>query len=109
QFVGNGLVLHNCGEQGLPPGGVCNLGAINISSYVDSAGTLFEDDLARDAAYATRFLDDVIEATPYFSELHVKMQREATRRTGLGTMGLADALIKMRVAYGSAQSLEVIE
>jgi ribonucleoside-diphosphate reductase alpha chain len=37
------------------------------------------------------------------------MQREMTRRTGLGTMGLADALIKMSVAYGSADSLEVID
>lgn len=68
-----------------------------------------EDELARAAAHATRFLDDVIDATPYFSELHVKMQREGTRRIGLGTMGLADALIKMRIAYGSAESLEVID
>ncbi|HZS86741.1 MAG TPA: LAGLIDADG family homing endonuclease [Chloroflexota bacterium] len=109
RFVANGLIIHNCGEQGLPPGGVCNLGALNVACYVDEDGHLMEDDLARDAAWATRFLDDVIDATPYFSELHVKMQREMTRRTGLGTMGLADALIKMRVAYGSAESLEVID
>src|SRR5579883_990238 len=101
--------VNPCGEQGLPPGGVCNLGALNVACYVDEDGHLMEDDLARDAAWATRFLDDVIDATPYFSELHVKMQREMTRRTGLGTMGLADALIKMRVAYGSAESLEVID
>src|SRR5207244_12595940 len=30
-FIGNGLVLHNCGEQGLPAWGVCNLGAINLA------------------------------------------------------------------------------
>jgi len=108
-FVGNGLLLHNCGEQGLPPGGVCNLGALNLERYVDANGALLEDDLARDAAYATRFLDNVIDATPYFSELHVAMQREGTRRTGLGTMGLADALIKMEVAYGSAESEEAID
>jgi len=108
-FIGNGLLLHNCGEQGLPPGGVCNLGALNLERYVDANGALLEDDLARDAAYATRFLDNVIDATPYFSELHVAMQREGTRRTGLGTMGLADALIKMEVAYGSAESEEAID
>ncbi len=107
-FVGNGLTLHNCGEQPLPAGGVCNLGALNLERYVDGAGRLREDDLARDAAYATRFLDDVIDATPYFSDLHVAMQREGTRRTGLGTMGLADALIKMEVAYGSPASARVI-
>ena len=27
-FVANGLVAHNCGEQGLPAWGVCNLGAL---------------------------------------------------------------------------------
>ena len=101
--------VNPCGEQGLPPGGVCNLGALNLERYVDGTGTLLEEDLARDAAYATRFLDDVIDATPYFSELHVAMQREGTRRTGLGTMGLADALIKMEVAYGSPESEDAID
>ena len=98
-----------CGEQPISAGAVCNLGALNLERYVDASGKLLADDLARDAAYATRFLDDVIDSTPYFSELHVKMQREGTRRIGLGTMGLADALIKMRVAYGSAESMEVID
>jgi ribonucleoside-diphosphate reductase alpha chain len=108
-FIGNGLVLHNCGEQPIPAGAVCNLGALNLARYVDDHGQLLEAELAHDAACAVRFLDDVIDATPYFSELHVQMQREGTRRVGLGTMGLADALIKMRVAYGSAESLEVID
>ncbi len=107
-FVANGLVVHNCGEQGLPPGGVCNLGALNLERYVVD-GVLQEEALAHDAAVATRFLDDVIDATPYFSDLHVKMQRDGTRRTGLGTMGLADALIKLEVAYGSPASLVVID
>ncbi len=101
--------VNPCGEQPLPAGGVCNLGALNLERYVDANGALLEADLARDAAYATRFLDNVIDATPYFSELHVAMQREGTRRTGLGTMGLADALIKMEVAYGSPESEEAID
>jgi ribonucleoside-diphosphate reductase alpha chain len=100
--------VNPCGEQGLSPGSVCNLGAINLACYVDKEGWLLEDDLARDTAYAVRFLDDVIDATPYFSDLHVKMQRDGIRRIGLGTMGLADALIKMGMAYGSEQSLRAI-
>ena len=108
-YVENIRCTNPCGEQPIPAGAVCNLGAINLAQYVDNEGSFLDADLARDAATATRFLDDVIDATPYFSELHVKMQREGTRRVGLGTMGLADALIKMNVAYGSAESLEVID
>src|SRR5260370_24616003 len=33
-FVGNGLTLHNCGEQVLPPCGVCNLVALNLAAFV---------------------------------------------------------------------------
>ncbi len=35
-FVGNGLTLHNCGERPLPAFGVCNLGAINLSAFVQN-------------------------------------------------------------------------
>ena len=108
-FVANGLIVHNCGEQPIPAGAVCNLGALNLACYVDDEGRLDETALSQDAGAATRFLDNVIDATPYFSELHIKMQRKGTRRIGLGTMGLADALIKMRVGYGSPESLAAID
>ncbi|MBV9229248.1 MAG: hypothetical protein JOZ18_08035, partial [Chloroflexi bacterium] len=107
RFVGNGLTLHNCGEQGLPPFGVCNLGALNLSSFVKNSKMDWER-LAEVSKTAMRFLDNVVDANEYF----IKENEEAqlgTRRTGLGTMGLADALIKMKIAYGSEESLPVIE
>jgi ribonucleoside-diphosphate reductase alpha chain len=57
---------------------------------------------------AMRFLDNVIDANEYFIEENRQAQL-GTRRTGLGTMGLADALIKMKVAYGNEESIPVIE
>lgn len=33
-FFANGILVHNCGEQGLPGWGVCNLGHINLSRFV---------------------------------------------------------------------------
>jgi ribonucleoside-diphosphate reductase alpha chain len=107
QFVANGLVVHNCGEQGLPPWGVCNLGALNLSAFVKD-GQMDWERLAEMSKVSMRFLDNVIDSNEYFIEEN-KQAQLGTRRTGLGTMGLADALIKMKVAYGSEASVPLIE
>lgn len=96
-----------CGEQGLPPWGVCNLGSINLSKFVENKQVLW-DDLKRTVRDAVRFLDDVIDDTPYFFEENRKRQ-QSERRIGLGTMGLADLLIKLELAYGSEESLKFID
>jgi ribonucleotide reductase alpha subunit len=106
-FSGNGLILHNCGEQPLAPWGVCNLGALNLSAFVKN-GKMDYERLAEVSKVAMRFLDNVIDANEYFIEENREAQM-GTRRTGLGTMGLADALIKMQIAYGSEESVPVIE
>lgn len=106
-FVANGLIIHNCGEQGLPPFGVCNLGALNLSAFVHD-GQMDYERLAEKTRVAMRFLDNVVDSTEYFIQENAEAQL-GTRRTGLGTMGLADALIKMRIAYGSDESVPVIE
>jgi ribonucleoside-diphosphate reductase alpha chain len=106
-WVTNGYCSLDCGEQGLPPWGVCNLGALNLSAFVED-GKMDWERLADKSKIAMRFLDNVVDANEYF----IKENREAqlsTRRTGLGTMGLADALIKMQVPYGSKESIPVIE
>jgi ribonucleoside-diphosphate reductase alpha chain len=64
--------------------------------------------LAEKSKVAMRFLDNVVDANEYFIDENREAQL-STRRTGLGTMGLADALIKMKIAYGSEESLPVIE
>ena len=99
--------VNPCGEQGLPPWGVCNLGALNLSAFVED-GKMDWERLADKSKVAMRFLDNVVDANEYF----IKENQEAqlsTRRTGLGTMGLADALIKMQIPYGSQESIPVIE
>ncbi|HEU5230854.1 MAG TPA: LAGLIDADG family homing endonuclease, partial [Ktedonobacteraceae bacterium] len=106
-FIGNGITLHNCGEQGLPPFGVCNLGALNLAAFVKN-GEMDWERLAEKSKVAMRFLDNVVDANEYFIEENATAQL-GTRRTGLGTMGLADALIKMKIAYGSEESLPIIE
>ncbi len=107
-WVTNGYCSLDCGEQGLPPWGVCNLGALNLSAFVSDDGQMDWERLVEMSKVSMRFLDNVIDSNEYFIDENREAQL-GTRRTGLGTMGLADALIKMEVAYGSEASLPVIE
>jgi ribonucleoside-diphosphate reductase alpha chain len=97
-----------CGEQPLPPYGACLLGSINLAALIKHPFTedaaLDEAELARLAATAVRFLDDVIDISEYPLPEQAHEAR-AKRRIGLGVTGLADAFILSRVRYGSTESL----
>ncbi|MCA9371837.1 adenosylcobalamin-dependent ribonucleoside-diphosphate reductase [Candidatus Woesebacteria bacterium] len=114
-YYWNRIVCVNpCGEEGLPPWGVCNLGSINLSAFVegyeiDKAGTFNFDLLSETVQTAVRFQDNVVDMDPYVFEGIKKTQLEGERRIGLGTMGLGDTLIKLHIRYGSKESLEFIE
>ena len=99
--------VNPCGEQGLPPWGVCNLGALNLATFVEN-GVFNYTKLGEHARIAIRFLDDVVDANDYFIEEN-RVAQLGTRRTGLGTMGLADALLALRIRYGSDESLGIID
>lgn len=101
------IATNPCGEQGLGAWGVCNLGHLNLPAFVKD-GVIDYKMLGEHAAIATRFLDNVVDGNYYFYEENKKAQMNI-RRTGLGTLGLADALIKMKIRYGSPESLTVIE
>lgn len=116
KFSANGLIVSNCGEEGLPPYGVCNLGSINLSALVqvksndmDKKGKFDFATLKKIVKTAVRFQDNVVDMDPYFFEGIRKTQLEGERRIGLGTMGLGDALIKLHLRYGSPESLEFID
>jgi ribonucleoside-diphosphate reductase alpha chain len=96
-----------CGEQPLPGFGVCNLGAVNLSKFV-SGGDVAWEELGQAVRYAVRFLDDVIDATPYFFDENYAQQK-AERRVGLNTMGLAEMLIRLGIRYGSEESVQFID
>jgi ribonucleoside-diphosphate reductase alpha chain len=54
---------------------------------------------------SVRFLDNVIDATPYHFDENEQNQK-GERRVGLGSMGLAEMLIKLKIRYGSKESLQ---
>ena len=101
------LCTNPCGEQGLPAWGVCNLGALNLAKFVEDE-TVAWDKLGQAVRYAVRFLDNVIDATPYFFEEN-RQQQLGERRVGLGTMGLAEMMIHLKIRYGSPESVEFLD
>jgi ribonucleoside-diphosphate reductase alpha chain len=108
-FTSNNFILHNCGEQPIGAFSVCNLGAINLSRFYDDEGhDVAWDDLRQTVQYAVRFLDNVIDSTPYFFEENAQVQGDE-RRVGLGTMGIAELMIRLGIRYGSDESVEFID
>lgn len=100
------ISVNPCGEQPLGPYSVCNLGSMNLDAYIHADRFAFHD-FSRDVGTAIRFLDTVIDKTYYMDELpKTKEMQEKIRRVGLGVMGLADALIRLGLVYGSAEAVE---
>ncbi|MCL4338346.1 adenosylcobalamin-dependent ribonucleoside-diphosphate reductase [Patescibacteria group bacterium] len=101
--------VNPCGEEGLPAWGVCNLCSINLASLVDEEGRIDLKQMAEIAKVGVRFQDDIIDADAYVFPQIREVQQNGERRIGLGTMGLGDALIKMKIRYGSDESLKIID
>src|SRR3989339_587712 len=105
--------VNPCGEEGLPPWGVCNLGSVNLSALVkgnniDKKGKFDFSGLKKVVRAGVRFQDNVIDMDQYFFEGIRQTQLEGERRIGLGTMGLGDTLIKLHMRYGSKESITFI-
>lgn len=120
---GNALNWHHnldttnpCGEQNLPAYigldgkkyyGSCNLGSINLSNMVVDP---FTDEafinwplVAEAVTTGVRFLDNVIDRIELPLEA-IENELYASRRVGLGFMGLGDLFNKMKIKYGSEES-----
>ena len=99
-----------CGEQPLASYTACNLGNLNLMSFVGDDGAFDYEGLTETTKIAIRFLDNVIE---YNMNNHAMPKIEeavaSDRRVGLGITGLADAFVLMKKRYDSEEALESID
>ncbi|MBC7809570.1 MAG: hypothetical protein H7175_00390, partial [Burkholderiales bacterium] len=101
--------VNPCGEQNLPANGVCNLGALNLAKFYESeTQDVSWDELREAVRYAVRFLDNVVDINPYFFDAHVQQQL-SERGIGLGTMGLAELMIRLGIRYGSDVGIAFVD
>ncbi|MBI4417097.1 MAG: hypothetical protein HY557_08950 [Euryarchaeota archaeon] len=107
-FVGNCLIMHNCGEQPLLPFESCNLGSLDLDKHMVQKDGKWDVDwtkLERTIRTAAHMLDNVIDMNAY-PVPQIEEMTKLTRKIGLGVMGFARMLFKLGVAYDSPEGVE---
>ena len=130
------LGTNPCGEIGLSSGDSCRLGSINIFSHVDDP---FTNDaqfnwikLSKNARLAQRFMDDIVDLEeekiekiikkiekdpehPDIKRTELNMWKKILgslrngRRTGVGMLGLGDAIAALDMKFGTPETTKFSE
>ena len=101
--------VNPCAEEPLPSGGSCLLGSLNLAEFVKDGAFDFSG-FNEAVSVAIKGLNEVLDEGLALHPLSV--QRESVRdwrQIGLGIMGLADMLIKLKMKYGSQESINLCD
>lgn len=103
----NGLAVSNCGEVPMEAFGSCLLGSVNLAKLTEGKDWKIKD-IHAITALGVQFLDNIIDRM-FYPLPEIEMVQRKMRRVGLGTIGLADALINMKVRYGEEEAVDKTE
>jgi ribonucleoside-diphosphate reductase alpha chain len=102
------MASNPCGEQFLHFANSCNLGSIDVNKFYNRENRLDWDRLAEVTHWTARFLDNVIDTCAWpLPEINDVVKR--TRPVGLGIMGFADLCLNLKISYGSAASIDLMD
>lgn len=100
-----------CGEEPLAAWMACNLGAMNVSKYVNPKKKRFDwEKFKKDVRTMVVFLDGVITWCVERNLLPLEKQKEIMKKLrpiGLGITGLADAFLALGMGYGDEDSYKL--
>ncbi len=106
KHLGEIETTNQCGEAPLLPNEGIVLGSLNLNNFIDAEK---EDidwlELEKAIRTAVHFLDNVIDMNSYPTK-KIEEDTKRTRKFGLGVMGFADALSKLKIKYDSEPALE---
>lgn len=103
-----------CGEIPLLPYESCNLTSICLHKHLiekNDKGELEIDweDLEKSVRLAVRFLDNMIEVNTYPIKEIEEMVKFGNRRIGVGVLGFAHMLYKLKISYSSKEAVRLAE
>lgn len=101
--LGNIDTGNPCSEFQAVKNSSCNLGSINLSSVVSKNGTVNWVKLYDLINIGIRFLDDGIDINQLPLQKLVEVNQK-TRPVGLGVMGFANLLFKLKIPYNSIEA-----
>ncbi len=98
------IVLNNSDDEHF----VCNLGSINLSTFVRQDATIDRDDLAKTIHTAIRMLDNVIDIN-FYPTIPAENANMRHRPVGLGLMGWQDTLHMLGIPFDSDKATELAD
>lgn len=99
-----------CGEQPLPAHGACNLASINLSheNLFNENTNQFDFTSLQDIVRRMVIFMDTLGDVNHFPNKKFANWYADNRPIGIGVMGFADLLLKLKIRYGSQESIDLL-